>query len=495
MVKGFERRWDLLAAFCCYLLMFWRVGYFFGDGDHLEVLSQVLRFNDPNLFQKDYLLNYIGYTWTVRTPFVLLSAFLAKIHLEWSYLIVHIALYTGIFYAMIRLARAFGLDFLARWVPFLAIIVFYGKSTGANDLYHPQFISESISIALSIWAILAYKTKAYKAVGALLFFSILFHPLAGFQVMLLLYISWFVSDWPSLRTRLLSQGLFVLVGAIYVFWLGRESSGGEQYFTLLVKLRNPHHYLPSVFPKTHLILLGVMALGIFYLNPKNDRFIYTWTLITLFICLVYTVSIGYFESVLFAKSQWFKATIWLRIWFAICVLGLFEKKIEGSKKYIDYVGKGVFFGVSFAFLFMISIFKSDNQFRTLSDLDLEMVAAQVRPILDEEALCVQPLTTTGFQYPARASLFVSFKSVVHYSDFLNEWYDRINLLYGPLNQEISGFEQTELAHENYHRIDSGELTSWRKQGITHCLFEMEIKNPELHLRAHSGKYYFYEISR
>ena len=99
-------RW-LWVAVLAALAFVLKHGYAYGVGDHDEMLPQLLRMLDPELYPRDWFVGGQGERFTVRTPFLWLLRGVATVMPVWAavaavYAVGLVAVAAGVF----RMARA-----------------------------------------------------------------------------------------------------------------------------------------------------------------------------------------------------------------------------------------------------------------------------------------------------------------------------------------------------------------------------------------------------
>lgn len=483
-------------AFACltWAAMIWRIGYFFGDGDHEEVLGQILYRMGTTQLSADFLIHSIGNGWTVRTPFVLLMSVFGKSLIEPAFLFFHFALNTAMFYAMIRICRSVADTMWAVFCPLFVVFMLYAKSPGANDFYTPQLIAESFSMFFAMWAIKSWFEGKLKWIGIWLFLALLFHPINGMHVFFLLFAAWAFQDFRTLKIHLKYWLAPALLGAGYILWLSIESSGesvGSGYFDLLVRFRNPHHYLPSAFP-TEQVVLSVLLAGLAIAFTRHrHRFVRTWVFVIAGLSLLYFVCVEYAESTTIAKLQWFKTSIWLRLWAVVALISWLPSLKSNLQRYATS-GAVVLTGI----ILLIVVRESENKYhksiRTIKDINLVDVGVRASELLPAHAVCAVPMDITGFQAYSLRGQYVSFKAILHYPVFLEEWFIRLTQLYGPLDRKRSGFAQFSEANTWFEDLDTARIEDWRKSGITHILTR-KSHDEDLNLVYRNPGFYLYEI--
>jgi len=485
---------DFSASIATYLLMIWRVGYHFGNGDQEEVLGQILYKTGIEGLGKDFLVSSVGISWTVRSPFVNLMSLFGQQNTESAFLIFHVIVYLLLFYFIIRLCRIFANSHFALVAPAIAVVLFYAKSPGANDLFSAHLIAESFSITSALMAVFFWLDAKRYLAGILLLISVLFHPLNGIQVFLLILATEFFADRAGFKNSMRIWFLPFLLSVAYILWLQFQTSLGAVsssfYYDLLVRFRNPHHYLPSQFPiSTYLIVVGMLVVVWFAFRGK-ERFPLFWIGLTLCGMAFYTIGVELFDSATIAKTQWFKTSIWIRVWFALALVNLVERvKLPKVKEYV-LLAVGALSSVA---LVALIIKGNSGTWRVVKDKNLEEISVKCAEELPEGSLFIQPIGVTGFQYYSRQPLYVSFKSVLHYPKFFADWYGRLLPVYGELDIQKSGFDQFGEADKEYQKHEDLILTYLKNEGVEYMLAIAEIENPRLELEFSNESYWVYRI--
>lgn len=489
---------DLLGALLSYVLLIFRVGYYFGDGDQEEVLGQILYKLGNAGLANDFLVSSVGGAWTVRTPFVFLMTLFGESNLEFAFIAMHILVYVAMLYFMIRICRQFVNTQFALLTPLIAVVILYAKSPGANDLYSGHLIAESLSVLMATLALYYWLKDSFFIAGIGLLLGVLFHPLNGIQVFLLLLGASFLANRKEVLANWKSWSLPFTLSFIYIFWLQVQSSSGgigsELYFSLLVKFRNPHHYLPSHFPIEQIIGLLVMMVLVGLIFRKKNGFVRNWILLTLIGLVIFSLGAEMLENTMIVKTQWFKTTIWVRMWFAIaCIYWLDRLNVKELSHTVQ--------NASLVVLVLIAIYitaiRDGNSavlnWKGISNQSLLDISEKCEQELEADALFIQPIGTTGFQYASKKPLFVSFKSVLHYPVFFAKWHGRLIPVYGELDTDQSGFNQFGIADSNYHNPQEIYLSYLKGEGVDYMLTTKQIDNPSLEIVFYNEDYWVYKL--
>jgi len=484
----------LLASLACYSALLWRIGYHFGDGDQEEVLGQILHAQGSEALGADFLIASTGGAWTVRTAFVELMSISGESTLPLAFFILHALIYLAAFWMIIRIGEKFISSRLNYGLPLVVVFAFYAHSPGANDLYSAHFISESIGLFFALVGIYLVVARRYSILPLALLLSTLFHPLVGIQSVVLLVVFWLANDPTSIRNKASVLALvssIIGVSALAGFFVLRSStSTTASYFDLMFRFRNPHHYLPSQFPLGDLLLLiAMISFSIWILRKQKG--VVAWFVATAVGMLVYWLGVEALESEVIAKTQWFKTSIWVRLWFGVALITLLKhNRVDLPHRWTT----STMIVLTMVSLGLFWMRPGPFNYSNTSDPDLVEIGHEFRQLVgEEEHLVVQPIHITGFQYASHAPLFVSFKSILHYPKFMDEWYSRLGLIYGDFDLSKSGFLQFSAANGFYHDMSKSRLAAMRSAGITHILAtsELALKEPELVLQR--GAYFIYDI--
>jgi len=484
----------LLAAIACYSALVWRIGYHFGDGDQEEVLGQILYAQGNTGLSTDFLIASSGGEWSVRTAFVELMSLFSESLLPLAFFISHLLVYLAMFVLIIRIGDSFLSSNWNFFLPLVVVFAFYAHSPGANDLYSAHFISESLGLLFAVLALYIVVSKRYAWLPLILIVCTLFHPLVGIQALVLVIAYWMFSDSHSLRSR---SSVLALVNSVIgvgvltgLFMLKSGGEGVHSYFDLMFRFRNPHHYLPSQFPLMDMVLMVAMFLLTAWMF-KRHKGIVAWLGVTLVGMVIYWLGVEVFEAELIAKTQWFKSSIWIRLWFGIALVSFMNKiRVELLDRWTTLSLIVVTLLACGALWMQPGNFSYTNS----TDPDLVQIGHDFRKEMgSKEHLVIQPIHITGFQFASHAPLFVSFKSILHYPKFMDKWYDRLTLVYGDFDVRASGFHQFFQANHYYHKLDVTRLDNLRGNGITHILATKELNKQGMDLILQRGTYFIYSI--
>jgi hypothetical protein len=489
--------WAILWVGVTYLMCLFIYGYFFGRGDQIEIFPEVLQLSDGALFQKDFNAVWRSQhaDFSIRTGVVYIVS-LGERSLYYWVLFLHVLSSLVLFLGTIRLGQAFGLNkSTSYWLPLIGIVLFYDLMPGGNSLFSTSFTGSTLAFALGVWALVcALRARGFSS-GLFLMLSALFQPLVGIHLLLLIGVI-FIVTWRSVPTKaILSFSAFAVVLLVFILFLNSQYSGSnfEAFYHVFFSFRNGHHYLPSFFSSTKLILaFSLLLLGLIFSYKSDTRLFWMLVLIALG-AIVYLLLLSVDDMELVAKTQWFKTMVWVPILSGIAILKRIRPLPLGLWAMIS---AGLFAATLTAGKVRFpSSPEIDSYERVYSDSYVEFSLA-AKEKLGKEDLCIVPFSDTRFQIFSKSSVYVSFKSIIHSPAFMQEWAHRIQQVYGvDPRVEKHGFSSRNQAEEFYyknHRILSDELV---KNGVTHMVATKPVPRLKNNVVLEKNGFYLYRLSR
>jgi hypothetical protein len=126
--------------------------------------------------------------------------------------------------------------------------------------------------------------------------------------------------------------------------------------------------------------------------------------------------------------------------------------------------------------------------------DMIAICEQIKDHTPVDAVFIQPFDNTELKYYAQRSSFIEFKANVRHQCFVNEWYRRIQLIYGlPLHDGVTGFSMQERADDYYYNPNSWQFNNHDGYGITHMLVKKDYKPPRGTLILSNNSYAVYKL--
>jgi hypothetical protein len=458
-----RQNWTILSlSVLGFALLLLRHGYLFGDMDQAEVLPLMLHCNDNSLYPKDFYLQTIipiipNARWIFAYAFSIFGADALPSVFFFFHLVNTIFLLAG----SIKVATTLKIDPYIAFGGLMAyLLLLLHHIPGANDWYVPQLLSENFAFATGIWAVYYAQTDRQSLVALLLAIGTLFHPLAGLQFAVVIYGSKLLCGHFPLKGFLIyasTGGIFFLLTTL-AYQSNFKDNG--TLFKVLIQFRQPHHSWPAAFPLVGWALTVAFAAAL-YVQAKTNAFIKLVLAIILIGCIIYVPFVQWVESITVAQTQWFKTLSLVFALGSMAAAALAKAGLEVffEKKWPFRVRPALPFcaGLSIVAL-LLAVPQANILHKTLKigraaydkDAALVDISLKAKTSTPKDALFVVPPDVTAFQYYAERSVYVSLKAIVHRSDFMEEWFQRIQNIYG-MKLEKPASKQIKQANEFYHQ--------------------------------------------
>lgn len=445
-------------------LLILRHGYTFGIGDHAEILPYIEHLCNTSKYANDFYVSSIS-SLVPNVRWFFACFFSPFVHNLSCWFFIFHALYTLLL--LLGTMKVCEKLKIHAFISFLGImgylLLFYGHIPGGNEWYLNNFQTENVAFILGIWAVnWALVNKQWLAITALLF-ATLFHPLAGFQFALLVGASLFFIQKLNWKAWLVyvSTG-----GAYFVMILFNHQSNFEvlldlpSFFEVLFVFRQPHHSIPTTYSLLGTLLSLFLLIGALLATYKNQKILFYMLGLIGIGCVVYTIGVVHFKSVLIAQSQWFKTVSLVTVLGSVLVLNslisYFPKLIEFILKVENKLAYAVILSlvwIGLLFTFPVAnILQKPMLFGKASTVNpLIDISKRISQELPQEAVFIQPFDADAFHYYSGHASYVSFKAVVHHQSFMYEWYKRINQVYDVNIGDEGGFSLTQKANFNYEK--------------------------------------------
>lgn len=495
-------------SFFIAVFFIWKFGYSFNWGEHIEHLPQIYKLQDPGLFNKDYYITGIKSTFSIRFYFVyffyLLSFILPLPALFFFFTLLCIGATALAWSKITALYTSNSLAILI--APLLILIRFIHYTIGENYIQYNQLICSSLGKALVSMAIWQFLAKKYRISALLLGIATLFHMLAGLQVFIILF---FVLVLIRNKKALIEVTIpFVVVASFILVPVALDQFRHSQvdpqlYKTVYFYLRFPHHYLISkipLLPLKNFLLLLITGGVCFWVVPAPDKRTIAYIILVILMgMLCYWLGFEVLELSVIGKFQWMKTSIWLNAFSCIFISIL-------AGKILVYVLDAV---ILYRFLlpglviltiaFLIDILFSRAYTQTdkykigyYKKSDLTLVHEWIKVNTPKDALFVVPPDDNSFSCEAQRSQVIGYKAIVHSPEFMKEWYEKMNEIYGYLPLKVESVPVTKYLKQLYH---SGyNLTAYKKYGIKYRLDDMSGNSlNQGNILYHKGNYTVSEI--
>jgi hypothetical protein len=492
-----------------------RFGYTFGEGAHIEIMPYVLYLCNPELYPHDFFLQ--GMEELVPHERTVLVYFLSLFRgfLQQANLLLHFLSTVVLLLGMERLARHFIANKYLAWLAILmCLIPFYLWTIGGNDLYYSDFQASNLALAIGMWSIVALVERKLIIAVTIATITTFIHPIVGL-VLIITFLGMFLYEWIAKgtvapATFLQSIGIFGLTAAVYllVMYLNRGGEGdmlvADRYFDILFRFRHPHHYIFFAFPMTkRLFFIGLMFVAVAFFG-KHSKTISTFILVSIVIMIGYIIAVDILEITFIANFQWYKVTVFLKFFGFIAVFGFLEQYVPKLREWLrfptwfEYSGMIVLSAGIAVLIFnypSASPLPVSYQFGDHTQRDPEIaLAKEVMAQTPRDAVLIQPFSNTSLKYYSRRSSFVSFKSPVKSRSYMDEWYERIQEVYGlSVSMKQKGFNLKKEADRYFMNHDSSTLEPLKAKGVTHIFTWQEHKLEGYQIVAENDEFAVYKL--
>lgn len=344
-----------LLLFFLLLSLLQFIGLTFAEGNQLEQFSIVERILDNSFAPNDFFLDSAARPGQPRYYYCLLLAWLTTVA-PLSVVIHTLTLTNGFalglvtYYAARRLVNA---SLVGAAIAAMLAVLNHGISIGqAGYLNFSNFQPANIAITVSLAGICALAcSRVYLATTAFIF-ALLMHPTIGAEIGALSFVVAFIASALSskhIKAIPFFTGLATLLAAVVVCWVlpdialtatSEHRLGNAEFFSVLMELRAPHHYLGLDFPPRRWLeaslFTAIILLTIYRLRCLPiDR--YGVLLLTGLITSVFTLCIAslYFVDILqnrlWATAQLFRLFLLVK-WAGYLSIGLLIGHWITSKK-------------------------------------------------------------------------------------------------------------------------------------------------------------------
>ncbi len=478
-------------------IVYARHGYEFGTGDQSETSAYVLWLNNHHLYPFDfYLQNVITRPLNERRFFVeFLNIFSYK--LNYGVFFLHAIGTAGLLWGIYYYSRSRFNNFSATWLAIiLPLLIVYIFNTGGSELYDDTLNPSYIANILAVWVfILIDRAKVFLAF-LLLIIATFFQPLIGALLTLIIFISEItkasgyqlfqsnegigkkvkknnISSLITHHTSLITGFVFYCFTAgIYVYSLAHQISSSENvsFSFQIVEMRQSHHYFPHHFKMYGYIFMLVCVAAIFLYGSSNEKI---WSFYIVAGCLFYTFGVYVLKSNLILNTQWFRITIWIKLWGTLLLTRKFLNYIESDRikpflKEANFKKIVAITGLVSIFLLLplLRMFKMrEYMFPFFKNTDaIVEIAEHAKNATPIDALFITPPNFEPFRYYSQRSNFIDFKALHYEYIYFKNWYERINSVYGlNIGQNEKGYKLMPIAIKNYNVLSDSSLFKLCKQ--------------------------------
>ncbi len=452
----------------------------------VEVLPYAAYLNDNSLFPSDFFIqNIVHDIPNERFLIALLLAMSGSQVALWSG-ILHFLCTFFLLWAFFRIGKRYIQSDELVWLSILLCFVpFYGINLGGNEAYINMFTSSTLAKALGAWTLVFFLDHKYWLSFSLISLATFAQPLVGVQLFLLLSGVLVIGRclgharmaWSSLVWLCLG---FVLTGGLWIIFLKMNFDQGAidaGLFFEIMEFRTPHHFFPNYYPlKSYAVLIPLFIIAALFYRTHSWKISLFFALAVLGL-FVFTLGVLSLKWPIVLTTQWFKTTVWLKVFAFFSVLHYVEHQF--SERWSRWWDKIAPVGLVLTALVCIgmmmhpvSFFKNKNyDFCFVSPSATEIdIAKQARAKTPRTALFLYPADNTSFKCYSERSAYVDYKSLLHRGNVMPIWYERIQKIYQiNLATRRSGEDLMALANAHFYQLDEATLRSFGKGKITHLL--------------------------
>ena len=501
---------NIVIASAIWSLLILRFGYYFGTGDHVELLPYSKFLNDNSLYPFDFFIQSLHSNQpNERTIFAHLLLPFIK-HIEPFIFLLHLLNTVVLLLGLYKLANKFlGNELFAWSAVFISIVVFNDKALGNVDLYTPSIQAGDVACAIIVWSINLFLEKKYIITSLLMSLATWIHVLEGLDVMILLcmlVLIMLIRKALNIKTALYFYLIYFILAFPFLLMilLGKSdvasSLSNKDLFAILFEFRHPHHFLFGTFPvfnKIFFVLLVVAALVFF--RKRNEQ-LFQLVLIGTVLLVTYIICVDYLHIIAIANFQWYKVTQWIKFIGIVALVGLIVKGFSVNFQIPDNMQlAAAFIAIAVSWTLILSgssPIKVPYQIGGLKyeqpEIDIAIKAKNTSP---KDAVFIIPFSMSEFKYWSERSAYVEFKANVRNKRFVGVWYKRIGEIYGIDTTDTHiGFEKHWPADAFYHNIaNSDSVLNWKRVGITNIIINSRLDNDKLNIVDSNAKYFIYKI--
>ena len=487
-------------AFVITVFFIARNGYAFNYGDQEEHLSQVYKLIDTSLYRFDYFMVPNEQTFSIRFFYKwLVYGFSLLFGVEGTCLLLTSISLIVSSWAISRITLFFDESKLtAFFAPFLLLLFFNHINLGNNSFQYSIFICSSISTMFCLLAFVSYFKNQLKLMAFLVGVAGLFQVLEGILLFSILFSLIIVDKKESLKQIVYVVLIFLITISpmlipilIRQFMISGEWNQ-EAYYISLFQIRNPNHYLPSAFPIVEyfkFILLAIVAIATAYFYKlKQFKFIVVITSIVVLgmLCYYFLLEGTGFNAI--GKSQWFKTSIWLTLFYSISIavwtVKMIQKMINQEKlKALIFYPSLILSTVLLVVIFNSSAipFEKINGRYKLGNYkksDQQKMHEWIESNTSKDAVFLVSPADISFLCEAKRSLLIGYKSVIHEPYFMIPWAEKFQRIYQiehTTNSTQSAYELAVNSYSNkiYFPLPN-ERVDYRIDNLNDCKFADQL---------------------
>ena len=498
---------SFLFAVAAWSLLILRFGYRYGTGDQVELLPYTLFLNNPSLYPHDFFIQ--GLHDSVPNERTVMANLLRLFvgNLEMSAFLLQAFSTILLVLGLEKLTKRFVSNRYLAWAAVLITLIPLNDFTLGNvELYSECFQASGLSVAVVIWAINSFLARNYIWSSVLLSIATFIQLLDGLDVTIVLVaiLFWSVIEKKASLKQLLT---FVLIygstAGVYliVILLQKTNSSlidNTRLFEILFQFRHPHHFIFSTFLLKKTITFFILSAIAFIYYRRQSKELFLFTLISAIILVFYIVMVDVFQVVFVGNFQFYKLTQWIKF---LGVVAVFAKLSNWRLPVIDRFEKSFLtlticatWSIIFCCRNLLPYQVPFELFNNKKSNEIIVISQLIERYTAVNSVFIQPFENTELKFYAQRSSYVEFKANVRNKKFVNEWYSRIQQVYGVNGKNgVSGFKLQENGDNYFYHLSYAQLSALKSKGVTHVLTLKQFPPAIGHVIITSKNYAVYQL--
>lgn len=492
-----------------------RFGYRFGTGDHVEYLPYVLYLQDHSLYAHDFFVQSLSQKVPNERSVVCEFLSLFGNHLEAICFLLQFISTAFLILGLQKLGEVItGNITLARIAILVNFFLLFDRGLGNVELYSDTLQASSMSVAIIAFALYYFFKNRFIHAAALMSIASIIHPVEGLTVYMVLWatlfaITIFIKSEDRI-TLVKFTGIYLLSAGIFIAVLLRQKLDGtslpsETFFRIYHEFRHAHHYVFSYMPMVEKILFVFFTAVLLFFGSTGNKTILWFGIFSAAGTLVYilcsdTLHIPQITNLQFYKvSQWVKFMAVLVLVKTVCNFLSKKNALSWNASFNLPLVSAIAISALLMILFKPSFTERAGIFHEYGNdwklkEDVVEISLQIDKQINKESVFIQPFKCTELKYFGRVSSWVDWKAFVKDESKIEEWYNRVQMVYGiSLVDKEKGFALEPKANEYFYHLPKTQLELLKQKGVTHILTLKEFPPAEGTLILSNNTYAVYQL--